>query len=137
MLTEDLPVPWIMNGFFKLITPFIDPITREKLKFNEEMRLHVPPEQLLKMRGGDVDFEYEHAVYWPALNKLAEERRKEQEARWTRGGKRVGELEAYLRGGQEEGIRDLELKNEEKVQADALAEKLAALETTEEGMVAA
>ncbi|KAI9788427.1 MAG: hypothetical protein M1833_003008, partial [Piccolia ochrophora] len=29
-------LPWFINGFFKLITPFIDPMTREKLKFNED-----------------------------------------------------------------------------------------------------
>ena len=126
-----------MNGFFKLITPFIDPVTREKLKFNEEMRIHVPPEQLLTTRGGNVEFEYDHAVYWPALNKLAEERRKEQEARWVKGGERVGELEAYLKGGQPEGVRDLEAKSQEKEEVDGMAEKLAGLKTREETVVGA
>lgn len=28
-------VPWLLNAFFKLILPIIDPVTREKLSFNE------------------------------------------------------------------------------------------------------
>jgi hypothetical protein len=88
-------------GFFKLIIPFIDPLTREKLKFNEDMAQHVPPSQLLKQNGGDVDFEYDHSVYWPSLIKLAEAKRAAFRARWEKAGKHVGESEDYLRGGSE------------------------------------
>lgn len=94
-----LTVPWVVWGFFKLITPFIDPLTREKLKFNEDVRQYVPPEQLWKENGGDLDFEYDHATYWPALLKLCEEKRAEQKARWEKAGKRYGESETYLKGG--------------------------------------
>lgn len=92
-------VPWVVWGFFKLIMPFIDPLTREKLKFNEKVREYVPPEQLWKEFQGDCDFEYDHSVYWPALVNLAEERRKERKARWEKAGKHLGEHEAYLKGG--------------------------------------
>ncbi|KAK0507791.1 hypothetical protein JMJ35_009680 [Cladonia borealis] len=91
-------VPWVIWGFFKLITPFIDPLTKQKLKFDEDLRLLVPPEQLLKSYGGDVEFEYVHEVYWPALIGLAESRRKSMWERWEQGGKRVGESEAFLKG---------------------------------------
>lgn len=87
-----------------MITPFIDPVTREKLKFNEDLRQHVPPEQLMKAMGGDVEFRYNHSVYWPALNKLAGIRRQEYAKRWVEGGKRVGESENYLRGGSSSSI---------------------------------
>ncbi|KAJ5312660.1 hypothetical protein PENANT_c007G01046 [Penicillium antarcticum] len=93
-----LNVPFLISGFFKLITPFIDPNTREKLKFNEDLRQHVPPSHLMKPVGGDVEFRYEHDVYWPALNKLAEQRREAYRERWVQGGKLVGELENYLKG---------------------------------------
>lgn len=83
----------------KLITPFIDPQTREKLKFNEDLRQHVPSSQLLKSVNGDVEFEYDHSVYWPALNALAAQRREERLERWIRGGKLIGEHENYLKGG--------------------------------------
>lgn len=94
-------VPWVVWGFFKLITPFIDPLTREKLKFNEDVRQFVPPEQLWKEFGGDVDFEYDHVTYWPALLKLCEEKRAEQKARWEKAGKQYGESETYLKAGDD------------------------------------
>ena len=91
-------VPWIVWGFFKLINPFIDPLTREKMKFDVDMRKIVPPEQLMKVYGGDVEFEYDHKTYWPALNNLADERRREIRQRWESAGKKIGESEKYLKG---------------------------------------
>ncbi|KAM5467406.1 Phosphatidylinositol transfer protein (PITP) [Microsporum audouinii] len=93
-------------GFFKLITPFIDPLTREKLKFNEDMRQHVPPSQLLKITGGDVQFEYDHSVYWPALNALAAQKREAYRERWIQGGKLIGEHEDYLKGGSGKSLKE-------------------------------
>jgi hypothetical protein len=92
-------VPWVVWGFFKLITPFIDPLTKEKLKFNEDMRQHVPPEQLWTEFLGDLEFTYEHEVYWPALEKLCAEKHAEQKERWVKAGKHYGESELYLKGG--------------------------------------
>ncbi|KAI9830469.1 MAG: hypothetical protein M1826_004706 [Phylliscum demangeonii] len=92
-------VPWAVWGFFKLISPFIDPLTREKMKFNEDLRRHVPPEQLWTMMGGELHFQYDHATYWPALNKLAAERKAIYRERWIRAGKKIGESEEYLKGG--------------------------------------
>ncbi|POR31021.1 Putative inositol polyphosphate 5-phosphatase C9G1.10c [Tolypocladium paradoxum] len=98
-------VPWIVWGFFKLVTPFIDPVTREKLKFNEDMKQYVPPEQLWSADwGGDMDFEYEHGVYWPALNDMCRERREEKLSRWTAAGKEIGESEVYLAGGTDVSV---------------------------------
>lgn len=101
-------VPFYIWGFFKLITPFIDPLTREKIKFNEDMGIHVPREQLLKESGGHVEFEYVHEEYWPALNDLCESRRTEYRARWEQGGRRVGEHESYLRGAGEKSLAEHE-----------------------------
>ncbi|KAL2011427.1 hypothetical protein VTN00DRAFT_4145 [Thermoascus crustaceus] len=101
-------VPFMIWSFFKLISPFIDPLTKEKLKFNEDLRKHVPPAQLLKAVGGDVEFEYDHSVYWPALNKLAELRRQEYRERWIKGGKRIGEHENYLKGGSGKSLAETE-----------------------------
>lgn len=91
-------VPWLVRGFFTAIGPFIDPQTKEKLKFDENLRQLVPPQQLIKAYSGDVEFQYEHEIYWPALNALAETRRKEMFARWEKVGKRLGESESYLKG---------------------------------------
>ncbi|KAI9816775.1 MAG: hypothetical protein M1827_001420 [Pycnora praestabilis] len=101
-------VPWAVWGFFKLITPFIDPLTREKLKFNEDLRQHVPPTQLINTYGGSVDFVYDHSTYWPALIGLADERRRLYRERWIKGGKRIGENEGYLKGGKEASVADTE-----------------------------
>lgn len=92
-------LPWYVNTFFKLISPFIDPVTREKMKFNPNMREFVPPDRLWKHHDGDLDFEYDHSVYWPALQKLTEARKERIRARWAKGGKQIGESEEYLKGG--------------------------------------
>jgi hypothetical protein len=87
------------------VTPFIDPVTREKLKFNEDMKQYVPPEQLWSADwGGNMDFEYDHETYWPALNDMCAQRRSEKLARWLAGGKVVGESEEYLAGGTDVSV---------------------------------
>lgn len=97
-------VPWVIWGFFKLITPFIDPITREKIKFNEDYGLYVPRSQLMKEAKGEVNFEYDHASYWPALNKLCASKREAYCKRWEAAGKQVGEYELYLKGGDQKPL---------------------------------
>ena len=119
-------VPWFFWVFYKTISPFIDPTTKQKLKFNEPIRLHVPPEQLLTTHGGDVEFLYKHDIYWPALNELAEERRKKQEERWVAGGKRIGESEVYLKGGDESSIDQSKAGT-----MDEVTEKIKEMRTTE------
>jgi hypothetical protein len=89
----------VVWGFFKLITPFIDPRTREKLHFNEDMTQYVPKEQLwTEYEGGLLEFEYDHDTYWPALNKLCQERRAARKEKWVAGGKHIGEYEDFLTG---------------------------------------
>ncbi|KAL2017345.1 hypothetical protein VTK56DRAFT_2268 [Thermocarpiscus australiensis] len=97
-------MPWIVHGFFKLITPFIDPHTREKLKFNEDMTQYVPAEQMWTEFNGKLEFEYDHSVYWPALHKLCRERREARWQRWLAGGQQLGESEDYLAGAIETGV---------------------------------
>lgn len=97
-------VPWIVSGFFKLITPFIDPLTKEKLKFNDDMRKLVPPQQLWTEFQGDLEFEYDHATYWPALLSLCKEKHAAQRERWVKAGKHYGESEIYMKGGDAHSI---------------------------------
>ncbi|KAI5924249.1 cral trio domain-containing protein [Camillea tinctor] len=111
-------VPWVVWGFFKLITPFIDPLTKEKLKFNEDMTQYVPKEQLWnEFGGGELQFEYDHSVYWPALHKLCEEKRAERIQRWEAGGKEIGETEDYLKGLIPHGVAHSRLANANGVAA--------------------
>ncbi len=76
------------------------------MKFNEPFPQHVPPAQLPKRYGGEVDFVYDHAVYWPALNRLCEQRQQDSRERWERAGKKVGEYEAYLKGGEQKSLSE-------------------------------
>lgn len=117
-------MPWIVTGFFKLITPFIDPNTREKLKFNEDMSQYVPSEQMWTEFNGTLEFEYDHSIYWPALHKLCGERREARWRRWIAGGQQIGESEDYLAGATEIGVAGLPATGAEE-EAD---EKKAALE---------
>ena len=74
--------------------------------FNQDLRKHVPPAQLDKDYGGEVDFQYDHATYFPKLNQMCEERRAVWRDRWVKGGKRIGEYEAYLRGGDHASLSE-------------------------------
>ncbi|KAF8451839.1 CRAL-TRIO domain-containing protein [Terfezia claveryi] len=110
----NLSLPWYVSAFYKLITPFVDPLTREKLVFparvkdGEEAEIinYIPKEHLEKEVGGSCDFEYRHGVYWGALVELCENRRGEYERRWRVRGERIGESEVVLRGGVEEVVKN-------------------------------
>ena len=97
-------MPWYVTAFLKLVSPFIDPVTKTKMRYNEPLTDHIPSSQLMKNAGGEVDFEYDHGVYWPALAQLAAERRKARTERWEKAGKHVGESEIYLWGGEEGSV---------------------------------
>lgn len=99
-------MPFLVVGFFKIIKPLLDPVTKEKLKFNEDMKTYVPAEQLWKeFSDGALDFEYDHDAYWPALMRLCNERRTEQKRRWAVGGSVIGESEGYLRGAESKSVK--------------------------------
>jgi len=108
-------VPWYVTAFMKLIGPFIDPVSKAKLRYNEPLADHIPPAQLMTAAGGELDFKYDHAVYWPALTKLAAERRQQRVERWEKAGKLIGESEVYLWGGEEGSVGG---KKEETVQVN-------------------
>lgn len=90
-------IPFFVWGFFKLITPFIDPITREKLKFNEDLTLHVPAAQLDSDFGGELVFDYVQEEYWPALLNLCDLARSRKHQNWTKAGGGIGISEDILK----------------------------------------
>lgn len=95
-------IPWLGWTFLKIIHPFIDPLTREKLVFDNPFPNYVPTEQLDKDFGGEVNFEYKHDLYWKEMIKIAENKRQEYYARFEKFGEKVGLSEVDLRGTHDE-----------------------------------
>ena len=86
-------VPFLLNAFYKMINPFIDPVTKEKLKFNPNCvkEGHFEPDMLIKGNwGGDRTVEYVHEKFWPVWLKLTGERREKHQERWRKLGGRIG-----------------------------------------------
>ncbi|KAH8117999.1 CRAL/TRIO domain-containing protein [Phellopilus nigrolimitatus] len=95
-------VPMLVNAFFKLIMPFVDPVTRAKVKFNPRVvdDGFFSKDQLMKeWWDGDRDFVYDHAKYWPALVTMSDERRRRQLQRWRELGAKVGLKEWDMKTG--------------------------------------
>ncbi|KAG1839542.1 CRAL TRIO domain-containing protein [Suillus subalutaceus] len=107
-------LPWLLNTFFKLLMPFLDPFTRQKLVFNPVINENgvfrttedaeawdadstsrvFEPDQLIQEGWiGSQRFVYSHAVYWEALVTLCEERRSRMVAAWHCIGGKVGTKE--------------------------------------------
>jgi len=89
-----LNVPFMIHLFFKMIGPFIDPVTRDKMKFNPkpiEDGLFAADE-LFKDGGwgGSRDFVWDHEKYWGPLVRMCAEIRAAQMARWRKLGAHVG-----------------------------------------------
>lgn len=97
-------IPWLAWTFLKLIHPFIDPLTREKLVFDEPFTDYVPMNQLDKLYGGYLDFTYKHDVYWPKLIQDALEKREHYMKRFQKFGNKIGLSEFDLRGTHDELI---------------------------------
>lgn len=95
-------VPFLVNAFFKLILPFVDPVTREKVKFNPSVIQDnlVPKERLIKeWWGGEQNVEYVHEKFFKALVEMGEERMKRWMCKWRELGGCVGIKEwDYKRG---------------------------------------
>ncbi|KAF4613495.1 hypothetical protein D9613_007525 [Agrocybe pediades] len=85
-------VPFLVNAFFKIVMPLVDPITRQKVKFNPEIFKDgfFEENNVMKEWGGSVNFEYDHEKYWAELNKQCDERTEAWFESWKRLGARVG-----------------------------------------------
>jgi len=107
--------------FFSMVKPFIDPVTRPKMKFNPKVPIFgvflearadinrtkviedgifAPDMVMSEWTDQGCKFEYKHEKYWPALVSMCEERRKQQMEKWRELGGTVGLKEWDVRGGQ-------------------------------------
>jgi CRAL/TRIO domain len=87
-------VPFLIHAFFKMISPFMDPVTRNKLKFNPNPVKDgmFAADELFKEGGwgGSREFVWDHEKYWPAFVRMCDEIAEGQMARWRKLGARVG-----------------------------------------------
>jgi hypothetical protein len=60
-------LPAILSFFYKGIAPFLDPVTRDKIRFNPDLFELVPHKQLDADFGGDYQYEFEPESYWNQL----------------------------------------------------------------------
>ncbi|THU83752.1 CRAL/TRIO domain-containing protein [Dendrothele bispora CBS 962.96] len=60
-------LPFLLNFFYKGISPFLDPVTRDKMRFNPDLLELVPASQLEAEFGGEYDFEFKHEDYWKQI----------------------------------------------------------------------
>ncbi|KAJ3761027.1 CRAL/TRIO domain-containing protein [Lentinula raphanica] len=99
-------VPYLVNMFFKLITPFIDPVTVQKLKFNPDVvkdGIFAEDQVMKDYWGGNQDFEYVHEKYWPALVNLCKTRKDHWMENWRKIGGTVGIRESDYKSDTRDG----------------------------------
>jgi hypothetical protein len=86
-------VPFILKAFFTIISPFIDPLTRTKMRFNPSPIKDgiFTTDQLMKeWWKGDREFVYEHDKYWPDIVRITQERKQQWLACWREQGGTIG-----------------------------------------------
>ncbi|KAF9786931.1 CRAL-TRIO domain-containing protein [Thelephora terrestris] len=60
-------LPPLLNFFYKGISPFLDPVTRDKMRFNPNLLELIPKEHLDADFGGDYEYEFEPITYWEQI----------------------------------------------------------------------
>ena len=62
--------PKFVNAFFTALSPFLDPITKDKIRFNDpEMTRFIDPAQLDAQFGGQYRYAFDFQTYWESLMK--------------------------------------------------------------------
>lgn len=112
-------VPFLVNAFFRIITPLLDPVTREKMRFNPACIKDglFTPEMLMKEWGGAREFEYDHEQYWSALVKMCDERRMRMMDAWRSQGSTVGIKEWEVKCAIDDHEQGTGVMEQEKTQA--------------------
>ena len=117
-----------------MIMPFVDPVTREKVKFNPkiiEEGYFTSDMTMKEWWGGDQDFEYNHERYWPNLVEMCAERSNAWMENWQKLGGKIGISEWDYKKGSENAAKAVEVaekqaeevSNEEVIAAAGDSEK--------------
>ncbi|ORY06971.1 CRAL/TRIO domain-containing protein, partial [Basidiobolus meristosporus CBS 931.73] len=81
--------PWVFSGFWKMISPLLDPVIKSKIIFckRKDLRQYLNPKEVMKCIGGDDPYEYQYIP--PTAEELASartspspEKRKAQQTYW-------------------------------------------------------
>lgn len=83
-------IPWIGYALLKLISPLIDPNTKQRLVFDEPFTNRIDPHNLDYHYGGDMKFDYDHSIYWPDFKQKIEKRRVDNYEKWDQLGGTIG-----------------------------------------------
>lgn len=107
-------VPWVFKAFWNAIQPLIDPVTKSKCKFDEDIKSEVPSEQLSAEYGGSLEPKYNHEKYWPELVKVVKQRREQMTRRFKEQcNSEVGASEWVIRGGNDAELQDVALQKQD------------------------
>ncbi|THH08719.1 hypothetical protein EW146_g8901 [Bondarzewia mesenterica] len=60
-------LPILLSFFYKGIAPFLDPVTRDKMRFNPDLFELVPKSQLDADFGGEYELEWDFESYWAQM----------------------------------------------------------------------
>jgi len=60
-------LPLLLSFFYKGIAPFLDPVTRDKMRFNPDLFELIHQSQLDADFGGDYEFTFEFETYWKQI----------------------------------------------------------------------
>ncbi|KAL1670538.1 CRAL-TRIO domain-containing protein [Schizophyllum commune] len=60
-------LPMLLNFFYKGISPFLDPVTRDKMRFNPNLLDFIAPDQLDAQFGGEHYYEFEFESFWAQI----------------------------------------------------------------------
>ncbi|KAG8934921.1 hypothetical protein FRC03_010166 [Tulasnella sp. 419] len=60
-------LPTLLTFFYKGIQPFLDPVTREKMRFNPDLPSLIPLDHLDAEFGGNFHYEFDHKSYWTQI----------------------------------------------------------------------
>lgn len=107
-------VPWVFKAFWNAIQPFMDPVTKSKCKFDEDVKNDIPSEQLSAEFGGSVHPRYQHERYWDELVKLCDTRREKMLQRFKEQCRSdIGASEWVIRGGNDKKFNSMALKGQD------------------------
>ncbi|KAJ9119619.1 hypothetical protein QFC22_003328 [Naganishia vaughanmartiniae] len=89
----------VSKALLNIIWPFVDSYTKEKVQFDVDIRKsnRVNPDLVVKRLGGNADFEYDLASYWPDLLQTCLQRRAAELEKWRQAGGRVGTSELVFK----------------------------------------